>query len=75
MLMKRILNASEMKQIRGGAAWYRCVCSEPGSVVIVNKTPITRIIKAETITNATLHAERDECLTYQVISCTYDKPA
>lgn len=73
--MKRILNASEMKQIRGGAAWYRCVCAEPGSVVVIDRKPILLIIKAEDIKSATNHAEKDECLTYQVISCTYDKPA
>lgn len=52
--------------------WYKCICSDPLSVVIIKDT--TAIIQGPDIASVTQSLSDGDCKMYGSVSCTYDKP-
>ncbi len=77
-----VLTREELKKVLGGTGsgsgseggcnWYKCVCSEPLSVVIIkDQTPI---VQGTDIVTVTKSLSDGDCMMYGSVKCTYDKP-
>ena len=76
-----ILTRDELKRVLGGTGsgngdgncnWYRCVCSQPLSVVIIKDS--TSLQQGSDIVSVIKSLSEGDCMMYNSVTCTYDKP-